>query len=76
MTTRYTLNMTKRLVDIDDGLLSEAKEILGTKTMKETVDVALREVLARALRRRHIQQLITMEGLDLDDPEVMKGAWR
>ena len=68
--------MTKRLVDINDSLLAEAREVLGTATMKDTVNRALEEVVARALRKRHVQQLVTMEGLDLDDPEIMKGAWR
>jgi Arc/MetJ family transcription regulator len=68
--------MTKRLVDIDDELLAQAKVLLGTDTMKDTVNQALREVINTELRRRHVIQLIEMDGLDLDDPEVMAGAWR
>jgi Arc/MetJ family transcription regulator len=68
--------MTKRLVDIDDDLLVQAKEFLGSGTIKETVNRALDEYCRWQLRRRHIERLKTMDGLDLDDPEVMKGAWR
>ena len=68
--------MTKRLVDIDDDLLDEAREALGTDTMKATVNGALKRVSDEELLRRHAIRLMTMEGLDLADPEVMKGAWR
>jgi Arc/MetJ family transcription regulator len=68
--------MTKRLVDIDDELLAQAKALLGTDTMKDTVNQALREVIDAELRRRHVVRLIEMDGLDLNDPEVMAGAWR
>jgi len=48
--------MTKRLVDIDDGALNAARHELGTRTIKDTVNEALRlvtgareEAVARAL---------------------------
>ena len=41
----------KTTVDIDKELASEAAEILGTRTLKDTVNGALREVLRS--RRRH-----------------------
>lgn len=68
--------MTRRTVDIDDHLLAEATEILGTRTIKETVHEALSEILRAELRRRHVRRLRTMEGLDLDNDEVMARAWR
>jgi Arc/MetJ family transcription regulator len=34
--------MTKRLVDIDDDILVEARAALGTTTLKDTVNEALR----------------------------------
>lgn len=68
--------MTKRLVDIDDDLLAEAKQLLGTPTNKETVNSALREAVAVMHRRAFLERMID-EGLpDLGDPEVMAGAWR
>ncbi len=67
--------MTKRLVDIDDELLRKAREVLETATMKDTVNGALAEIVDADLRRRHAARLARMEGLDLDDEEVMRGAW-
>lgn len=68
--------VTKRLVDIDDELLAEAKSILNAATMKETVNRALEEIVKAKLRREHMDRLVTMEGLDLNNPEIMAGAWR
>jgi len=52
-----------------------AKEILGTKTMTETVDAALDEIVKRTGREKLLELLSTPGLLELDDPEVMKGAW-
>lgn len=68
--------MSKRLVDIDDGLLDEAAAILGAATMKETVNRSLESVVLTARRRRHADRLENMTGLDLAKPKVMSGAWR
>lgn len=67
--------MTKRLIDIDDDLLARAREVLGTTTMKETVNAALSEIARAEGLRRLAERFRTMEGLDLDNPEVMRGAW-
>ena len=50
--------VTKTLIDIDDDLLEAAREVLGTTTKKDTVNTALREVLAAQQRRRAAQDLI------------------
>ncbi len=63
-------------VEIDDGKLARVKRVLGTRTLRETVDRSFDEVLARAAREQVIAQLRTMDGLDLDKPEVMAKAWR
>ncbi len=68
--------VTKRLIDIDDELLRKATAALGAATMKETVNRALTEVVKAQLRRRHADRLATMRGMDLDNPEIMKGARR
>ena len=68
--------MSKRLVDIDDGLLDEASTILGASTMKETVNRSLEAVVLADRRRRHADRLETMRDLDLAKPKVMSGAWR
>ena len=72
----YTPEMTKRLIDIDDDLLTQARTILDTGTMKDTVNRALEEVHRTEMLRRHAIRLSTMADLDLDDPDVVAGAWR
>ena len=68
--------MTKRLVDIDDDLLAEARVLTGASTMKEAVNAALQHVIDSELRCRHLQRLEAGTGTDLTDDEVMRGAWR
>lgn len=66
----------KTSVRIDEELLSAAREALGTDTIRETIDRALREVLRARARAAEVRALATMEGLDLADADVMAGAWR
>jgi Arc/MetJ family transcription regulator len=40
--------MTETLIDIDDELLDEAATILGTSSIKDTVNAALADVLGGA----------------------------
>ena len=68
--------MSKTSVDIDDDLLQQARILLGTSSIKETIHCALREVVRAAARRQEVEALVTMEGLDLADEEIMKNAWR
>ena len=68
--------MTKRLVDIDDELLDQVRQLTGATTMKDAVHKALRQVVEAELRRRHLRRLEAWEGTDLADPDVMQGAWR
>jgi Arc/MetJ family transcription regulator len=42
---------------IDREKVAEAREILGTKTLAETVDAALDEVIALAARRRLMDRI-------------------
>lgn len=63
-------------VEIDSRKVQAVQDVLGTRTLRDTVDRSLDEVLARAARERSIEQLQTMRGLDLDKPDVMARAWR
>ncbi len=64
--------MTKRLVDIDDEVLGAAKAQLGTATLKDTVNEALRRAAAgRDARVR--RALDVLAASDLDD---RSDAWR
>lgn len=44
--------MTKRLIEVDDEKLDAVRTLLGTRTLKATVDEAFDEVLALDQRRR------------------------
>ena len=68
--------MSKTTLEVDDAKVEAAKAVLGTRTLRDTVDRALDNVLAIATRRRTIDRLRRMDGLDLDKPDVMDAAWR
>ncbi|MCA1845777.1 MAG: type II toxin-antitoxin system VapB family antitoxin [Actinobacteria bacterium] len=68
--------MTKRLIEVDDDKLDAVRVLLGTRTLKATVDGALDEVLALERRRR---TLLAERGVDLDalaHPTARRAAWR
>lgn len=71
-----TTTRRKTSFEIDFDKVASAKEILGTRTLTETVDAALDEVIRLKQRRRLVELLFTPGRLELDDPEVMSGAWR
>lgn len=67
--------MTKRLIDVDDDKLEAVKTLLGTTTLKATVNDALDEVLALDQRRK---ELLAERGVDvseLADPNIRHAAW-
>ena len=64
--------VTKRLVDVDDDALAAARARLGTRTIKDTVNEALRHV-ADERRAELSAALDTFAELDLADRD---GAWR
>jgi len=68
--------MHRTTLNLDEKKLAKARRVLGTKGIKDTIDRALDEVIAFEARRRAVEQLRTMDGLELDDPEVMASAWR
>ena len=64
--------MTKHLVDIDEEALHDAKRELGTRTIKDTVNLALRRAGTR--RRDDIEQ--QLEVLARADLAPREQAWR
>lgn len=70
--------MTKRLIDIDDDLLTAAQASLGTNTYRETVNGALRRVVGQAATSDSADVLrrFALSTADLSKPEVMDAAWR
>lgn len=68
--------MRKTTIEIDEQLYKSVREALGTKGLKATVHEAFKEVLVQRAREEVIRRMRTMDGLDLDKPEVMDRAWR
>jgi Arc/MetJ family transcription regulator len=72
--------MVKRLVDIEDSLLDQAREALGTSTIKDTVTVALRRAVQSSQRRARLDdtalQRFSNAAADLGDENVMAAAWQ
>lgn len=65
---------TSFVVDFDK--VAAVREALGTKTLTDTVDAALSEVLTLE-RRKQLVEMLFGDGyeLDLHKPEVMARAW-
>ena len=64
--------MSKHLIDVDDQALSAARAELGTTTIKDTVNLALR--LATAERHERIRRALdVLADAELDD---RAHAWR
>jgi len=61
---------------IDTKKVAAAKEVLGTKTLTDTVDAALAEVVKLRQRRQLVELLFRPGALALDEAETMRGAWR
>ena len=66
----------KTSFQIDTDKVSAAKEILGTKTLTDTVDAALAEVVKLRQRRQLVELLFRPGALALDEPKTMTDAWR
>ena len=64
--------MTKRLIDVDDDSLDAARAKLGTRTIKDTVNEALRTA-ARERSAELASALSTLAEAELDDRST---AWR
>jgi Arc/MetJ family transcription regulator len=68
---------TKTTIEIDQEALAVAAEVLGTKTKKDTVNAALREVGQRLLRLRALARLAEMADRgDFDEFVSNKAAYR
>ncbi len=68
---------TKTPIEIDDEALALAAEVLGTKTKKDTVNAALREVGQRLERLRALEELGAMADRgDFDEFIGNKAAYR
>ena len=71
-----TPSKRKTSFEVDAAKVEAAKEILGTKTLTDTVDAALSEVVKVRQRKVLVELLFRPGALELGDDEVMSGAWR
>ncbi|MBA8825823.1 Arc/MetJ family transcription regulator [Saccharopolyspora lacisalsi] len=63
----------KHLVDVDEGALSSAREHLGTTTIKETVNTALRQASEQDAGGQDIETALdVLAAMDFEDREK---AW-
>jgi Arc/MetJ family transcription regulator len=77
MTARYEVSHTRKTtVAVDRDAARKAQEELGTSTLVDTVNTALREVAARAPRHRFVERLSQQKEIELADPNAMRSAWR
>jgi Arc/MetJ family transcription regulator len=60
------LAVKKTALLLDEQLIAQAKEIMGTKTTTETIHEALLEVIRMQARARHFERLRRREGMDVD----------
>ena len=67
--------MTKRLIEVDDEKLDAVRSLLGTHTLKATVDGAFDEVIALDRRRRALLAERGVEFNDMADPDARQAAW-
>lgn len=66
----------KTSFEVDFDKVAAARDVLGTRSLTDTVDAALGEVLKLQERERLVELLFEPNALALDDPAIMAGAWR
>jgi Arc/MetJ family transcription regulator len=63
--------MTHRTtIELDEALLAETRQLLGTTGIRDTVEAAMREVTRAAKRRALAERIRTGEGIDRS-PEML-----
>lgn len=63
------------MVDLDEDLLTRARAVLGTRTKKDTVNGALREVVERE-ERVALLDWMTSGAVDLEVLKDRDAMWR
>jgi len=63
-------------IEIDDRLVAEARSVLGTRGLRDTVETALRETVRAARRARLADRLAVPDGLDRGALGEARRTWR
>lgn len=66
------MQVSRTIIDTDDELLAAAREALGTRTKRDTVNVALAEAVKAAARRK----LLAAARTGAFDDTNREDAWR
>jgi len=61
----------RTLIDIDENILKEAMKIAGTPTKKETVKIALEELIKAGLRRK-LKKMVGSGAIEIDLHDLKK----
>ena len=65
--------MRRTAIEIDEARLARAQCVLGTTGVKDTIDLALQEVIRADLRRRLAARVRSGEGIDRSE-EVLEAS--
>lgn len=76
MAVMATQARRKTSFEVDFDKVAAVRDVLGTRSLTDTVDAALGEVLKLQERERLVELLFEPNALALDDPAIMAGAWR
>lgn len=68
----YPRTMSKTSVEIDRDIASEAAAILGTTTLRDTIDASLREIVNA---KRRIEFIALLQDSDHYDFDTIEHAW-
>jgi Arc/MetJ family transcription regulator len=68
--------MTKRLIELDDGLLAEVQRQLGTTGVTDTVRTALVQISASLARARQVAWLSEGGLAEMIEPDQRAEVWR
>jgi Arc/MetJ family transcription regulator len=68
--------MARTVIDIDDEALAAAAAELGTTTKVDTVNAALREIVARKLRLEFLEDAASGSFRALAEPGAREQGWR
>ncbi|GAA2380640.1 type II toxin-antitoxin system VapB family antitoxin [Nonomuraea africana] len=68
--------MAKTTIDIDATKAAKAQAILGTDSLRSTVDAALQHVIAERARERFIELAASGAFADLLDPATEEAMWK
>ncbi len=63
--------MSRTVIDLDEELLSTAASLLGATSKRATVHEALNQVVARQLRRCHMERYLGGQNPNLANPDLV-----